>query len=597
MVQTDGPRAAETRRLAVVAFADVAGFSRLVAENDIRAGNQWKSLKEHVLLPLLKRHGGRLVETAGDAILVEFTSVVAALEWAVDAQNTPQLKAGMDAGSESNLQLRIAVNVEDVLVQDGNILGDGVNIASRIHDAAAPGQIIATGIVRELAANKANVSFKDLGTPRLKNIKRIVHVFQVIPSEAASEEETRLHQPFIEWTSRPTVAVLPFRASSGHEMEEYFGSGITEDIINGLSRSHAFHVIARASTLRFAKRSMDLQEIASLLGVNYVMDGSVRRQGDKLRITAELVDVALNRSIWSETFDGSADDLFDFQDTIVAAVVGSFEPRLKAHGIKRVRNRSTESLDAYDCVLKAASELYRFTEDGYRNSGTALRRAMELDPTYAQAYAYSAWRLNYLFGEGHSDDPERDKKLAIEHAQYSIALDPEDSFCQVVAGHLTSLLKGKPHQALSMFDLALSLDQNNALGWAWSGVTLSYLGRGEDAIHRFQNAFKLSPFDTLNFTWWTGAGIAEFVSENYAESISWLEKARHVNPRFIATLRILAASLAMNGEEDKAREVGKELLSLDEKFSVDRFVSWYPFSHSEHKRALKSGLLIAGLPR
>ncbi len=595
MVNEDEPPATETRRLAAVAFADVAGFSRLMAEDDLRTSNQWKSLKDDLLLPLLEQYEGRLVETGGDAILVEFKSVVAALNWAMDAQNAPKMTSGNDKGKA--LQLRIAVNVNDVLVRQGNILGDGVNIASRIHDAAAPGQIVATGLVRELSGNKIRVHFRDLGTPRLKNIKRIIHLFQVVSLADADGQETTLHQPFIEWTSRPGVAVLPFRSSSDHEMEEYFGSGITEDIICGLSRSRAFHVIARASTLRFAKRTIDLQDVASQLGVNYVMDGSVRRQGNRLRITAELVDVAINRSIWSETFDGTAEDLFDFQDTIVAAVVGSFEPRLNAHGIERVRNRPTESLDAYDCVLKAASELYRFTEDGYFHSGIALQRAMELDPTYARAYAYSAWRLNYLFGEGRSDDPDRDKKLAVEHARHSIALDPDDAFCQVVAGHLTSLIEGDPHQAMSMFDLAMSLDQNNALGWATSGVTLSYLGRGDEAMPRFQNAFKLSPFDTLNFTWWTGAGIAEFVSGNYAEAISWLQKARHVNPRFIATLRMLAASLAMDGQEDKARAVGAELLALDKDFSVDGFVSWYPFVRSEDKLALKSGLFIAGLPR
>lgn len=595
MVVEQKPLALETRRLAAVAFADVAGFSRLMAEDDAWAISQWESLREELLLPLLKQYEGRLVDTAGDAILVEFRSTIMALRWAVDAQKASKSKAR--DGTKDLLQLRIAVNIEDVLVHEGDILGDGVNIASRIHDAAAPGQIVTTGLVRELVGNRVNARFIDLGTPRLKNIKRIVHVFQVASVTGTNADESMLHQPFIEWTSRPAVAILPFRAGSGHEMGEYFGSGITEDIISGLSRSHAFHVIARASTLQFADRSTDIRDIASQLGVNYVMDGSVRRHGDKLRISTELVDVALNRSIWSDRFDGDAEDLFDFQDTIVASVVGSFEPRLKAHGIEKVRNRSTDSLDAYDCVLKAASELYRFTDQGYSNSGFALRRAMELDPTYARAYAYSAWRLNYLFGEGRSDDPDRDKKLAIEHARHAIALDPDDSFCQVVAGHLTSLLEGNPHQAMSMFDLALSLDQNNALGWATSGVTLSYLGRGEEAMLRFRNAFKLSPFDTLNFTWWTGAGIACFVSGNYDEAVSWLQKARHVNSRFIATLRILAASLALAGQEDEARVVGAELLALDQNFSVDGFVSWYPFVRSEDKLALKSGLFIAGLPR
>ncbi|MFC6636837.1 hypothetical protein GV827_14335 [Sulfitobacter sp. JBTF-M27] len=408
MVVEQKPLALETRRLAAVAFADVAGFSRLIAEDDAWAISQWDSLREELLLPLLKQYEGRLVDTAGDAILVEFRSTIMALRWAVDAQKASKSKAR--DGTKDPLQLRIAVNIEDVLVHEGDILGDGVNIASRIHDAIEPGQIVTTGLVRELVGNRVNARFIDLGTPRLKNIKRIVHVFQVASVTGTNADESTLHQPFIEWTSRPAVAILPFRAGSGHEMEEYFGSGITEDIISGLSRSHAFHVIARASTLQFADRSTDIRDIASQLGVNYVMDGSVRRHGDKLRISAELVDVALNRSIWSDRFDGDAEDLFDFQDTIVASVVGSFEPRLKAHGIEKVRNRSTDSLDAYDCVLKAASELYRFKDQGYSNSGFALRRAMELDPTYARAYAYSAWRLNYLFGEGRSNDPDRDKK-------------------------------------------------------------------------------------------------------------------------------------------------------------------------------------------
>lgn len=595
MVDEQKPHRSETRRLAVVAFADVAGFSRIMAENDVRANNQWKSLREDLLLPLLKRYDGRLVETAGDAILVEFKSVVAALNWSMDAQNAPH--PASDNSGDEGLQLRIALNVEEVLVHEGNILGDGVNIASRIHDAAAPGQIVATGIVRELAGNKVNVSFRDLGTPRLKNIKRIVHLFQVVPAAGSDEVKTALHQPFIEWTSRPTVAILPFRSSSGHEMEDYFGSGITEDIINGLSRSHAFHVIARASTLRFANHSMDLREIASQLGVNYVMDGSVRRQGDRLRITAELVDVSLNYSIWSETFDGNAEDLFDFQDTIVSSVVGSFEPRLREVGIERVRNRPTDSLDAYDCVLKAASKLYLFTDDSFRDTGLALRRALELDPTYARAHAYSAWRLNYIFGEERSDNPDRDKKLAYEHARQAIALDPRDAFCQVAAAHLTSLTDGSPQEALSMFDFALSLDQNNALGWAMSGVTLSYLGRGEEALKRLHNAFKLSPFDSMNFSWWCGAGMAEFVSGNYEEATHWLKKARQANPRYAATLRILVASLALGGKEEEAQGIAKSLLELDKGFSVDRFISWYPLIREEDKRALQNGLLLGGLPR
>ena len=581
------------RRLSAVGFADVVGFSRLMSHDDILTSKRWEKLRKNLLLPLIERHNGRLVETAGDAILVEFPSVVAALSWAVEAQNSTKTHTPDD--NEESLQLRIAVNVEDVVIDGDNILGDGVNIASRIHDAAGPGQIVVTSLVRELVGNRAPVRFSDLGTPHLKNIRRIVHVYRAEPLTDAAAHSAPLHQPFLEWTSRPTVAILPFRSSSGHEMEEYFGSGITEDIITGLSRSHAFHVIARASTLRFARRSADLQEIAAQLGVNYILDGSVRRQRDKLRISAELVDVSVNRSIWADRFDGDVADLFEFQDTIVSSIVGSFEPRLREMGMERVRKRSTDSLDAYDCVLKAASEFCLFTDASFVSSGIALRRALELDPSYARAHAYSAWRLIYLLGEERSDDPERDKILAYNHARHAINLDPGDSFCQVVAAHLTSIADGKLEEAMSMFDFALSFDQNDALGWAMSGITLTYLGRGEEALQRFRNSFKLSPFDAMNFSWWCGAGMAEFVSGNYEESVHWLKRARQANPRFAATLRMLAASLALSGKEDEARSVSHSLLALDENFSVDRFISWYPMVREQDKLALKNGLLAAGL--
>lgn len=581
------------RRLSAVAFADVVGFSRLMSHDDILTSKRWEKLRKSLLFPLIERHNGKLVETAGDAILVEFPSVVAALTWAVEAQNSAKTDTSDD--NAESLQLRIAVNVEDVVIDGDNILGDGVNVASRIHDAAGPGEIVVTSLVRELVGNRASVRFSDLGTPHLKNIKRIVHIYRAEPLTDAATPSAPLHQPFLEWTSRPTVAILPFRSSSGHEMEEYFGSGITEDIITGLSRSHAFHVIARASTLRFAGRSTDLQEIAAQLGVNYILDGSVRRQRDKLRISAELVDVSVNRSIWADRFDGDVADLFEFQDTIVSSIVGSFEPRLREMGMERVRKRSTDSLDAYDCVLKAASEIRLFTDESFVSSGIALQRALELDPSYARAHAYSAWRLIYLLGEERSDDPERDKKLAYKHARHGINLDPGDSFCQVVAAHLTSMTEGKLDEAMSMFDFALSLDQNDALGWAMSGITLTYLGRGDEALERFRNAFKLSPFDTMNFSWWCGAGMAEFVSGNFDESVRWLKKARQANPRFAATLRMLTASLALSGKEDEAQSVSHSLLGLDENFSVDRFISWYPMVREQDKLALKNGLLAAGL--
>ncbi|WP_422048119.1 adenylate/guanylate cyclase domain-containing protein [Shimia sp.] len=580
------------RRLTAFAFADIVGFSRLMSDDDVGTAKLWEDLRHECLLPLADQFHGRLAEFAGDALLIEFSSIVNALSWAVEAQRAVESTAMPE--QRPVLQLRIAVNAEDVIVDDDHILGDGINIASRIHEAAEPGQIVVTSLARELVGSRVPVRFRNLGTPRLKNISRIVQLYAVEPLSGPAD--AGLHQPFLEWTSRPSVAVMPFRCISDELELDYFGSGITEDIITGLSSSRRFHVIARASTLQFADRSKNLTDIAAQLGVNYILDGSVRKQRRRLRISAELVSVAQNRSIWAEHFDGSSEDVFSFQDKIVSQVVGSFEPRLLAEETKRVRNRPTSSLDAYDCVLKASSQLYDFTEDSFRASGIALDRALELDPNYAQAHAYSAWRLNFLYGEERSRDPEAIRRRAFEHAQKAISLDPRDAFCQVVAGHLTSLVEGKPNEAISIFDVALSLDQNNALGWAMSGITMSYLGMRDEAMQRFQNAFKLSPFDAMNFSWWCGAGMAEFVGGNYNLAVDWLRKARRANPRYAATLRVLTASLALADRLEEAYTVAEALLELDESFQVDRFVSWYPLVRSRDKVALSRGLKLAELP-
>lgn len=581
------------RRLTTLAFADVAGYSRLMATDEFTTVSRWEHLRNEVLEPLLRESRGTVVEIAGDALLIEFVSVIEAIGWALNAQRA--VERAWPPDDPLRLSLRIAINVDDVIV-DGTILqGDGVNIAARIHQAADAGQIVVTGLVRDIVGNRSPVRFKNLGTPKLKNIDRVVHVFAVEPSQGRSDKSS-LHHPYLEWSSRPTVAVLPFLSIGELEPSDYFGQGITEDIIGGLTRSRSLHVIARASMLRYAGRNRDMRDIARELGVVYLLDGSVRRHGDRLRIRAELVHVEQGRSIWSEHFDGTMADIFDFQDRIASRLVGALEPRVRAAEVERVRNKPTSSLDAYDCVLKATSQLFLFTEESFSLAGEALERAIELDPTYAQAYAYSAWRLIFLIGEEWSVDPERDKAEASAMAQKAIALDPEDAFALAIAAHLESFVEHRPFDALSMFDTALSLNENSAIAWAYSGMALSYCGQPDEAMERFKNAFKLSPFDRLNFSWWGGAGIAQFVAGRYSEAEAWLRRSRLSNPRFAATLRLLAAVLALQDKDIEARTVAAELIALHPSFSVKRFVEWYPLQDSESLSRLERGLLAAGLP-
>lgn len=581
------------RHLAAIVFADVAGFSRLLAREETETLRRWKALRTQILEPHTAQHGGRIADMAGDAVLVEFPSVVNALRWAIDVQQAVRSGRG-DPGGDPGLSLRIGINVEDVIDDDGVLQGDGVVIAARIHQAAEPGQIVVTAQVRDYVAHRMPVVLRDLGTPPLKNIDRPIRVFAVEGADATPGETAR--QPYLSWATRPTVAVLPFRNVGGTEADSYFGEGITEDIITGLSQSRAFYVIARTSTLRYRDRVKDVRQIAGELDVRYVLDGSVRRWGSRLRISAELIDVRSNRPIWADRYDGGGEDLFDFQDRIVASIAGSLEPRLQAAEAARLRGRPTESLDAYDCLLKAISRLYLFTDESFRETETLLARAIALDPGYAQAHAYVAWRYNFWVGEGRSTDPDGDKARALQAAQRAIELDPGDAFALTVAGHLASFFAGRTDEALEMLESALKINENSAFTWALTAMTLAYQGRPDEALDHLRNSWRLSPFDPLDFYFWTLAGIAEFVAGRYSEAAAWLRKSRRANPRFSANLRMLAVSLSLLGDDAGARAIGAELLAVDPSFRISSFIARYPLKRPEDLERLRAGLRTTGLP-
>jgi TolB-like protein len=442
--------------------------------------------------------------------------------------------------------------------------------------------------------NRLPLTFHDLGTPPMKNIARLVRVYTVQWTEGVRGDP--IAQPYLQWASRPTLAVLPFRTIRGTEDESYYGEGITDEIITGLSRNRSLYVIARNSTLRYRERGKDLRQIATELDVRYVLDGSVQRQGTRLRINTELTDIMGNISIWAQRYEGSTDDLFEFQDRIAASILSSIEPRVRAVETARMGDRPTESLDAYHCVLRAMSLLYFFTEESYREALKLLERAIVIDPSYAQAYAYLGWWLNFRIGDGWSKDPDKDKARALSVSRRAIELDREDPFALAVAGHILSFLGKNPEEGLDLLEEALALNQNLAFAWGLSALTLAYLGRPDEGLERLQNVWRLNPFDPLNFYFWIVAGIAEFVAGRYNEAIVWLRKCRRANPRFLAGLRMLAASLAISGDEAAARAIAQELLAIEPSFRVSAFVSWYPLRRQDDLSRLEKALLAAGLP-
>jgi TolB-like protein/Flp pilus assembly protein TadD len=390
--------------------------------------------------------------------------------------------------------------------------------------------------------------------------------------------------------------VLPFRSIGATDDESYFGDGITDEIIIGLSRNRSLYVIARSSTLRYRERGKDLRQIASELDVRYLLDGSVQRQGTRLRINTELIDVFGNHTIWAQRFEGSTDDVFEFQDRISAKILASLEPRLRAVEAMRVRDRPTESLDAYHCVLRALSRLYLFTAESYREAGELLERATRLDPSYAQAHAYLAWWLNFRIGEGWTPNPDADRQRALRISQHAMSLDREDDFVLAVAAHILAFVGKNPAEAIDLFDEALEFNPNSAFAWGLSALTLAYLGRPDEALERLENVWRLNPFDPLIFYFWIVAGIAEFVAGRDSEAVSWLRKCRRANPRFIACLRMLSASLALSGQKSEAQAAARELLAIEPSFTVSEFVAWYPLQRPDDLARLAEGLREAGIP-
>lgn len=580
------------RRLAAITFADVADWSALIEKDDAGTLRAWKALRADLIEPKNREYRGRLLEIAGDAVLIEFPSAVAAVSWSLDVQRG--LSQQDPAEHATRLTLRIGINVEDVIVDEDKLIGDGVNIAARIHQFASPGEIIVTGAVRDYVWNKMPVAFEDLGERKMRNISRPIRVYRVEAGETRAGIPVR-YQPHLSWSRRPAIAVLPFRNLGGPE-EVYFGEGITEDIITALSRSHALYVIARGSTLRYRDRLMDTPFIASELGVRYILEGSVRRQGSRLRISSDLIDAIGNQTVWAEKFDGLNSGIFDFQDRIAAHIVATVEPKLYQAEAARVLEKPTESLDAYECVLRAMALLYTFEDKGFADARTYLERAVTLDPGYAQAHAYLAWWFNLWIGEGRSTDPTGDVERASRAGARALDLDSDDAFCLAVAGHIRAYLGKDLDTAVDMFDRALRLNENCAFAWGVSASTYCFLGRPDEALERLRNAWQLSPFDPMSFFFCTVAGIAEFVAGRYDQAVGWLRKAQRMNARFVPCHRTLTAALALSGDVEGAKAAAGNLLSIEPRFRVSVFTSWYPLRRSEDRERFAAGLCLGGLP-
>lgn len=577
-----------SRRLVVVAAFDVVNFSALVELDEDNVLAAWRALRREID-PMIAEGGGRIFKSLGDGLLVEFNSPVGAARTALAI-----LAAVANPAAERvvRLQLRCAIHMGEVTVEGTDLLGDGINIVARLQQYAPIGGVLVSAAVMDLISGRIDTPITDLGTLKLRNISRPVHAFMVGPGERPKSI------PAIDSFERhrPSIAVLPFIDQLAQGSASYFSDGLVEDIVAALACLPELVVISRSSTLRYRGTAPAPRQVRRDLQVRYMLSGSVRRAGAKVRLSAELADCESGATIWSDRFAGEAADIFELQDELSVKVVATIAPQVRESELRRILRKRPESLDAYECVLRGLDLLYRFEGDEFTQALEMFERAMALDPTYATAHALAASWYSVRVNQGMSPDIVADFKEAERLCRLAMKLDRFDPHALSLCGHVRALLFRDYDYAIELFDRALAANPSSAIAWLRSSPTFSYIGETREARRRADIGLRLSPYDAHVFYSYSIIALACYATGDYEEAIQWARRSAALNPRFTANLRFLAASLAACGKHDAARETAHALLRIDPNFSAGRFVSGHAFKDSEKRRLFGEHLVKAGLP-
>jgi len=512
------------RRLAVILAADIAGYSRLMGADEEGTLARLKALRRELIDPKIAAHRGRLVKTTGDGLLVEFASVVDALRCATEVQ---QAMVGRNGGTlaAERIELRIGVHQGDIVVEEGDIFGDGVNVAARLEALAEPGGICVSARVQEDAAGKLDLPFNDIGEHSLKNIARPIRVYRV----AGDITATATNRASLPLPDKPSVAVLPFQNTSGDPEQEYFPDGMVEDITAALCRVRDFFVIARNSAFSYKGRAVPVQQISRELGVRYLIEGSVRKAGNRVRITAQLIDSPSGNHLWADRYEGALTDIFDLQDRITESVVSAIQPSVRSAEIARSRRKRPENLDAYDLVLRAYPSVWSLERAANKAALKLLDQAIAIEPDYQLALALAAWCHAQQSVYNWTMDLDAARSETLRLARAAAALGGEDPTVMTVLRAAHTIVRNY-EIAGRMLEKALTLDPNSAWAWNRSGWLESYLDRADTAIEHFERALRLSPFDPMNFNAFIGIGGTHFVAGRYPETVLWFEKGLLEHP-------------------------------------------------------------------
>jgi TolB-like protein/class 3 adenylate cyclase/Flp pilus assembly protein TadD len=583
------------RRLAAIFAGDIAGYSRLMGVDEEGTLRQLKAHRKELVDPKITEHRGRIVKTTGDGMLVEFVSVVDAVRCGVDIQRgMAERNSGLPA--DNRIEFRIGINVGDIISDSNDIYGDGVNVAARLEALADPGGIMVSRAVHDQVRDKLSFGFKDMGEQPVKNIARPIGVYQVslIENTAPITVKDAEVAAKIEVSSaaRPSIAVLPFANISGDPEQEYFADGISEDIITGLSKLRWFFVIARNSSFAYKGKAVDVKRVSRELGVRYVLEGSVRKGGNRVRITAQLIDASTGNHIWADRYDGDLTDVFALQDEITKKVVAAIEPKLlEAEGV-RSQGRSPEDLDAWDTVMQTNSLLWRLTKTDIEAAIALLGLATARYPDYAPAHSMLAFALLFRaisVGVARSQDTKEAVRLASRAAE----LDDNDPWAHLALGWAAFLLR-RSQDAMAEFKRALDINPNFAAAHGHLGNALACDGQADAAIPHLEQALRMSPHDPQNIFVYTALAVAYYLNGNYSEAISFGHKAVQQRPGFTGAHRIYIASLAQAGRSEEARTALDRLKELQPEISIIWVQQNSPYMPGPMGRLLE-GMRKAGL--
>ncbi len=581
------------RRLAAILVADVVGYSRLVRVDEEGTIEALKVLRSDLIDPKIAEHNGRIVKLMGDGMLAEFPSVVDAVRAAAEIQQAAA-ERNANRPADKRIEFRVGVNLGDVVIDGDDIHGDGVNVAARLEALAEPGGLCISSAVYEQVRDRIGLPFRDMGEQEFKNIDRPVRVWRLAAtSEQPPSKDTVEAEP-LPLPDKPSIAVLPFENMSRDPDQGFFADGIAEDIITKLSKFRSLFVIARNSSFSFRGQALDVKGLSERLGVRYIVEGSVRRAGNRVRITAQLIDAVADAHLWAERYDRDLNDIFAVQDEVTLAIVTAIEPTLGSAERERAHRKPTESLGAWESYQRGLWHAYRFTAAENAEARSHFRRAIARDPDFAPGHAGLAYGLFLSVMLGFGGDTESSVAEASEAAHRAIMLDPADAFGQATLGRVHQM-KGEHEAAISAYQKALALNPNYASAHYGLGWTLIYSGRPEEGLPVVDEAIRLSPRDPMLWGFLTLKGLAFVAMDRHEEALKWIRKALRQSNAGVRTNVFEVIALAHLGRIEEARQALERVYTIKSDFDMDFVRATAKMMHPSSAKRYIDGLRKAGL--